>query len=134
MPEERYVALKKSDLAIIIILAIIPLFIKVLYSFVPQCNDYFMVKHFENGEEKIENIEADKTKSITIHAKYGDMILEFDSERGARVASSTCPCQICVNSGWSKIESIVCVPNSVIIQPIAEISESSSNKVDAVTR
>ena len=134
MADNNYIALKKSDWIIILVLVLLPLLIKAIYAFVPTKDVYYQIKHYCDNSEIIENIESDDfTKFLTVQGKSGNLIIEFDKEKGVRVASSTCPCQVCVNSGWSKNEALVCVPNAVIIQTIKK-REQLSNKVDAVTR
>ncbi len=135
MSEEKYIALRKTDWIIILVLVMLPLLIRAIYAFVPTKDVYYQIKHYYDNSEIIENIESDDlTKSLTIQGKTGNLIIEFDKEKGVRIASSTCPCQICVNSGWSRNEALVCVPNAVIIQPITKSIGSSSNNIDAVTR
>ncbi|MBP5470877.1 MAG: NusG domain II-containing protein [Candidatus Riflebacteria bacterium] len=129
--EEKYIALKKSDWGIILFLVLLPLLIKVIYAFVSTKDVCFQIKYYANNKEIIENVEPVKTKTIIISGKIGNMVLEFDQEKGARVASSTCPCQVCVNSGWSKNDALVCVPNAVLIKAI---NSNKDNKIDAVTR
>lgn len=128
---EKYISIKKTDWIIILVLILLPLLIKAIYAFVPQKDVYFQIKYYANNKEIIENVEPEKTKTIIIQGKMGNMILEFDQDKGARVASSTCPCQVCVNSGWSKNDALVCVPNAVLIKAI---NSNKDNSVDAVTR
>ncbi|MBQ2594674.1 MAG: NusG domain II-containing protein [Candidatus Riflebacteria bacterium] len=134
MSEERFVALKKSDWLIILVLALLPIFIKAVYYFAPATDICFQIKQLVEDKEVVEQIEYSQTKTKVIHGKIGDMLLEFDKEKGVRVASSTCPCQVCVNYGWTKNETLVCVPNAVLIQPISGENESTSNKFDAISR
>lgn len=134
MNTEKYVALKKSDWYIILILVLLSVFVITVHIYLPGKDVYFQIKYYKDSNEVTDNIEPDKESKIVIHGKVGDMIIEFDKEKGARVASSTCPCQVCVNSGWSKFDSLVCVPNAVLIKPINKESASSDSKIDAVTR
>ncbi len=134
MSEERFVALKKSDWLIILVLALLPIFIKAVYSLAPATDIYFQIIQLVKDKEVVERIEYSQTKTKVIHGKIGDMLLEFDKEKGVRVASSTCPCQVCVNYGWTKNETLVCVPNAVLIQPVFNNSKSSHDQVDAVSR
>ncbi len=134
MSEERFVALKKSDWLIILVLTLLPIFIKAVYSFAPATDICFQIKQLVEDKEVVEQIEYSQTKTMVIHGKIGDMLLEFDKEKGVRVASSTCPCQVCVNYGWTKNETLVCVPNAVLIQPVFNNSKSLLDQVDAVSR
>ena len=132
MDNEKYIAIKKSDWIIILVLLLLPLLIKAIYAFVPSKEFYYQIKYYKNNIEIIENIEPDKTaETLTIQGKLGNLIIEFDKEKGARVASSTCPCQVCVNCGWTKNEALICVPNAVMVQPI---NKAVADKVDAITR
>ena len=134
MAEEKYIDLKKSDWKIIISLIFLPLLISVIYYSISPRNDYYKIKHYENNKEVIDIVESNRTQLLKIQGKIGEMHIDVNKEKGVRIASSTCPCQICVNSGWSKNEALVCVPNAVIIQPITKSHKQSSNNVDAVTR
>ena len=134
MQEQKYIALKKTDWYIIICLVLIPFFIKAVCSFIPTKDVCFQIKHYNKNIEIIDNVEPSKTaKTLVIQGKLGDLTIEFDKEKGVRVASSTCPCQVCVNSGWSKNETLICVPNAVLIQPVTGY-EAPSNKFDAISR
>ncbi len=134
MNTERYVSLKKSDWYIILALFLLSVIIFVSLAFTRNKKVVsYQIKHYVGNQEYIERIEPDKQTSIVVHGKLGDMILNFDMEKGAKVASSTCPCQVCVNSGWSKYDALVCVPNAVIIIP-DRIDSESGNSADAVTR
>ena len=135
MDNEKYTAIKKTDSIIILVLLLLPLLIKAIYAFVPSREVYYQIKYYKNNIEIIENIEPDKDlEKLSIQGKTGNMIIEFDKEKGVRVASSTCPCLVCVNYGWTKNEALVCVPNAVMVQPLSRGNESSSDKVDAITR
>jgi hypothetical protein len=132
MDNEKYIAIKKNDWIIILVLLLLSLLIKTIFAFVSSKEVYYQIKHYKNNTEIIENIEPTKSnESLTVQGKIGNMIIELDKEKGVRVASSTCPCQVCVNCGWSKNEALVCVPNAVVVQPI---NKTAADKVDAITR
>ena len=135
MDNEKYIAIKKNDWIIILVLLLLPLLIKNILAFVSSKEVYYQIKHYKNNTEIIENIEPTKSnESLTVQGKIGNMIIELEKEKGVRVASSTCPCQVCVNYGWSKNEDLVCVPNAVVVQPVTRAYKSSSDKVDAITK
>ena len=132
MDNEKYTAIKKTDWIIILVLLLLPLLIKAIYAFVPSKDFYYQIKYYKNNIEIIENIEPDKTaETLAIQGKSGNLIIEYDKEKGVRIASSTCPCQVCVNCGWTKNEALICVPNAVVVQPI---NKTASDKVDAITK
>ncbi len=132
MDNEKYIAIKKSDWMIILVLLLLPLLIKAIYAFVPSKDFYYQIKYYKNNIEIIENIEPDKTsETLTIQGKSGNLIIEYDKEKGVRIASSTCPCQVCVNCGWTENEALICVPNAVVVQPI---NKTAADKVDAITK
>lgn len=132
MDNEKYVAIKKTDWIIILVLVLLPLLIKAIYAFIPTNDVFFQIKYYDaKGKEITENVGLDKTNRIVIPGKVGSLILELDKEKGVRVASSTCPCQVCVNCGWTKSDALVCVPNAILIKPI---NTNKDNSIDAVTR
>ena len=132
MDNEKYIAIKKNDWIIILVLFLLPLLIKAIYASVSPKDFYYQIKYYKNNTEITENIEPDKTaETLTIQGKTGNLIIEFDKEKGVRVASSTCPCQVCVNYGWTKNEALVCVPNAVVVQPV---NKTAVDEVDAISR
>lgn len=120
---------RKSDFIVILILCLIPVFINVLFESSSTRRCSFKIKRYIDGKKIIENFDF-KDKIKVVQGKIGSLIVEFDETKGVRVASSTCPCQVCVHTGWTKSESVVCVPNAVIIQPTSD----KENNFDAVTR
>lgn len=73
----------------------------------------------------------DLNKDQAVDLLNGKMSIEVKASR-IRVASSDCPKQICVNTGWIKNprEVIVCVPYSVLV----EIEAPDVPFLDAVVR
>lgn len=94
--------------------------------------DSFIIKSYEKGVKVEQSVSLASDKSFKIWGKEGEMVVEVAAEKGIRIASSTCKCQICVNSGWSKSETLICVPNEVAIIP--DKKSNGSDTVDAVTR
>lgn len=78
-------------------------------------------------DKLLEQTELEKDKIISI--LNGRMQIELKSAR-ARVLNSDCPHQICKNMGWIKHngETIVCVPNQVLI----EVKSKGPAVIDAV--
>ena len=70
------------------------------------------------------------TKLYQLPGKLGNMTIEWNSRGFIRVLSSPCPCKMCINIGWRRTTSIICVPNEIIIEPILP----AINEVDAITR
>lgn len=122
----------KSDYLLILGLVIIGLIAWLISRYGFSGADTFIIKTNNNGIEAVQSVALDSDKTIKVNGKIGEMLLEFNCSKGVRVASSTCPCQICVNSGWSFSEALICVPNGVIVQP--EFNSQKSDKADAVTR
>ena len=134
MGKENYKDLKAKDWLIILGLVLFAFIIKVISSFLIPQEVYYQISNYDGTKKVKDNIEPDEYSSLIIQGKTGKMILEFDKEKGARVASSTCPCQVCVNSGWSKNDALVCVPNAVIVKPVNNSKSKENKAVDAVTR
>lgn len=68
-------------------------------------------------------------RALKVNGRLGPAIIEFRSTGEYRIASSTCPQGICVNYGWSRHGSIICVPNGIVVS-----SQNSENQIDAITR
>jgi hypothetical protein len=77
----------------------------------------------------LERVSLEKDTIVVL--PNGEMKIEVKDSR-VRVASSNCPNQLCVNTGWIKTagEIIVCVPNKVLI----EIEATDLPALDAVAR
>lgn len=69
-------------------------------------------------------------KRLIVTGKLGPAEIEWDEHGRVRIASSTCPCRTCVNMGWSANAALICVPNGIMIEPLA----AGIPSVDAVTR
>lgn len=64
-----------------------------------------------------------QVKPLQIKGKLGTVIIEWNDKGMVRIASSSCPSQICVRTGWiGGNNATVCVPNAVAV-------ESNSNSV-----
>lgn len=134
MKNNKIKFIKKSDWLIIGVLCLLPIFFKFFMANVSLNNSYYMIKSYIDNRQLTQFVESDRVGVVIVKGKLGNLILDFDKEKGVRIASSSCPCQICVNSGWSKYDSLVCVPNAIIVQPVRQNQDSSKNNVDAITR
>ncbi len=78
---------------------------------------------------KIITLVENESSSFKMQGKNGPFIVEVDSGR-IRISESACPDKFCVKRGWisSPGESIICVPNEVVIYFDAQ------SPVDAITR
>ena len=72
-------------------------------------------------------------KKVKIRGEKGFLIFEIKMGK-VRVIKSTCQNKICIKTGWiSKVgESIVCVPNKIIIKIIG--NKKNSKKIDFLTK
>ena len=132
MTGEKHKLFNSKDFSIFILpLALLGFIFWGINSFLLADSEAFVIKSVEDGVEKEEFISLDSDKTIKVTGKKGEMLMEFSKEKGARVASSMCPSQICVYSGWSKTESLICVPNAVVVSPKIKKNDLA---VDAVTR
>lgn len=68
-------------------------------------------------------------KKLLVTGKLGPAEIEWDAHGKVRIASSTCPCQTCINMGWTADASLICVPNGIVVEAIP-VKQS----FDAVTR
>ncbi len=126
----------KTDLLIISFLIIFGA-ISLLLSFGnhENSNSYTVQIGCDTDEYSFSDKEVQKVSISTptvkeVKGKLGPVKIEFDPMKGARVIESGCPCKVCINSGWIKNHSIVCIPNSLIVKP--EFNDSE-DKTDAVS-
>lgn len=126
----------KTDLLIISLLIIFGV-ISLLLSFGNQgnCKSYTIQIGYDTDEYSLLGKETQRINVSTptvkeVKGKLGPVKIEFDPIKGVRVVESGCPCKVCINSGWIKNHSIVCIPNSLIVKP--EFNDSD-DKTDAVS-
>lgn len=83
---------------------------------------------FRDGELLFQHLKLDKDQEVVL--SNGAMVVEVKDGR-VRVKDSDCPRRICLHTGWIQHpgETIVCVPNKIVI----EIEASGSTpSLDAV--
>lgn len=68
-------------------------------------------------------------KTFEVVGRIGSATLEFTASGAYRISSSACPHKICVNYGWARRGSVICVPNGLVVS-----GESAKEDVDAITR
>ncbi|MGD9808605.1 MAG: NusG domain II-containing protein [Deferribacterales bacterium] len=92
----------KTDIALILILLLIPL---------------FFLAEKSSGEKKLYLISKDEKTRIPLKEHKitldgGDVIIEVTKD-GARFIESDCPNQICIHAGWAEKcgDTVACVPN-----------------------
>jgi len=90
----------------------------IIYLFLPKGEAKYLVVQVENRE--ILRIPLTKLKSgdkYKVRGPLGDSIFEYIEGRGVHMISSPCPDKICIKQGFINKagESIVCLPNRVII-------------------
>lgn len=76
------------------------------------------------------DLSLDETKKYKVKGYNGEVIIETKKNQ-VRVKKETSPLHLCSKQGWvsSSLESIVCLPNKIIIK-----IESTEKEVDAVIR
>jgi hypothetical protein len=122
---------RKSDYLFVIILLLISIFAYKIHNknLGKEIKKYKIIIFTGKDEVKELNYRKPPLKPVEIQGKISRMTIEWNSKGAFRVVSSGCPSQICVNSGWVRHGSIVCVPNGVVIKAITE-----KEKFDAVSQ
>ena len=78
------------------------------------------------------NIYQPQVTPLVVKGKLGNIIIEWRADGSVRIASSTCPAQVCVNTGWIRgNDSSVCVPNGVVLSCH---TNNSIQNIDGVSR
>lgn len=88
----------------------------------------YSVKIFTSPEQKMYFNEPPREK-LMVTGRLGPAEIEWDAHGKVRIASSTCPCQTCINMGWTADASLICVPNGIVVEAIPV-----RQPFDAVTR
>ncbi|MFA5407485.1 MAG: NusG domain II-containing protein [Bacilli bacterium] len=86
--------------------------------------------YYENKLVLSIDLTSDGVREYTVLGYNGDVIIEKNNNQ-IRVKEENSPLHLCSKQGWisSSLETIVCLPNKIIIK-----IEASSNEVDAVVR
>lgn len=83
-----------------------------------------------NGKT-VQNISLKKEGRFTVNGVLGPAVFEVVN---GKVHAMTAPCanKVCINQGWtnSSWKMLVCVPNKVVVRPIAQ---GGNDSVDAVS-
>ncbi|HPU44228.1 MAG TPA: NusG domain II-containing protein [Dictyoglomaceae bacterium] len=108
-------SIKKKDFLIIFILIFISIFLLLI---ITQGEGSYLVVVVEN--EAIIRLSLDKVRDgdkFEVKGPLGISIFEYREGKGFHMVSSPCPDKICIKQGYisKKGESIVCLPNKVII-------------------
>ena len=83
---------------------------------------------------KKEIIDLTLNRKLRIKGENGFLVLEIKNKK-VRVIKSTCRNKICIKTGWisKEGESIVCVPNRVIIKILGN-SFQKKKRIDYITK
>jgi len=83
-----------------------------------------------------ELLAADGEKTWQIHGAQGILTVKYLHGQGIAVVESSCPDQICVQTGYINKagQSIVCVPNQVILQLRLQEDAGGKGDIDAILR
>ena len=122
--------MNKQDLILIFIVLIFGVgFIMVIRFMSPITANKANV-YYDNKLVLTIDLSNDELKEYTVKGYNGDIVIETKKNQ-IRVKEETSPLHICSKQGWvtSSLESIVCLPNKVIIK-----IESTNEEVDAVVR
>jgi len=71
----------------------------------------------------------DKDGTVTVEGPLGKTLIEIKNQR-VRVADSPCSNKLCIEQGWVKSGTIICLPNRVVIR-VGDHDKSTT--VDATT-
>ncbi|HHT38377.1 MAG TPA: NusG domain II-containing protein [Mollicutes bacterium] len=122
--------MNKHDFILISIIFIISVIFFGVTFIVKNDNANVAYVYYENKLIKIIDLSNDELKEYTIKGYNGDVIIETKRNQ-IRVKEETSPLNLCSKQGWvtSSLETIVCLPNKVIIK-----IGSSKEEIDAVVR
>lgn len=83
------------------------------------------------GGRPLAELPLDRPVRRTFALAHGRLTVEVAPGKGVRILESDCPAKVCLHHGWAAHtgETIVCVPNELIVEIEGEVSE-----YDAVIR
>lgn len=127
--QKRKIPLRIGDFIVTgIVLLTAGVIVAVLTGISSRADNYLVIKQDGKVIETV-SLEDGVQQTIKVDGAYHNTIEVKDGQ--VRFASSDCPNQHCVHSGWvsRSYQTAACLPNQVII----EIHSSESGQVDAVS-
>lgn len=126
---EKSVFANRVDFVFLAILLAVSVFSWVLYEMEnSESGSGFRVQVFTEPPQ-ILKFESIPIEPVRVKGLIGPAIAEFRADGSYRIASSSCPHGICINYGWVKSGSVVCVPNGIVVSGVKRQEE-----FDAYTR
>jgi hypothetical protein len=120
--------MNKSDIKLILILAVITLSCFILFNFSSDNKDKKALVYYEN--KLIKTIDLTSSNTYTVNGYNGKVVLET-KQGSIRVREEKSPLHICSKQGWvsNTNEIIVCLPNKIVIK-----LQSNNEDLDAVVK
>ncbi|MEW6713041.1 MAG: NusG domain II-containing protein [Candidatus Riflebacteria bacterium] len=88
----------------------------------------YRIQIFSQPPQMLE-LESVPAEPLHLQGILGPATVEFRADGAVRIASSTCHEEICMNYGWIKSGSLICVPNGIVVS-----IEKARSDVDAISR
>jgi len=85
--------------------------------------------HIEANGRPSYILPLDKDTTVTVEGPLGKTLIEIKDQR-VRVADSPCRNKLCIEQGWARSGTIICLPNRVVIT-VGDHDKSTT--VDATT-
>lgn len=122
--------MNRNDLILIIIVLVIGGLWFGITKFVDNNSASKALVYYDNKLIKTIDLSIDELKEYTVKGYNGDVVIETQRNK-IRVKEEESPHHICSRQGWvsSSLESIVCLPNKIMIK-----IEATDEEVDAVLR
>ncbi|MGM0598930.1 MAG: NusG domain II-containing protein [Candidatus Rifleibacteriota bacterium] len=116
---------QKSDYLFVIILLLISVFAYKIHNrnLTREIKKYKIIIFKNDNDVKELSFQKPPLKPVEVQGKIGRVVVEWNEKGAFRVVSSGCPGQICVNSGWIRYGSVICVPNGVVVKAITDKEE-----------
>jgi hypothetical protein len=128
-PETVSIFSNPGELAIIVVLLVFSGFAWLVDAKkATSCPEGYLIRILTNPETRL-HFSAPQSQPLSVKGLAGEMLIEWDEKGRVRIASSSCPCRICQNMGWTDRTSLVCVPNGLILDII-----QANDDFDAVAK
>ncbi len=88
----------------------------------------YRIQIFSQPPQMLE-IESVPVEPLHLQGILGPATVEFRADGAVRIAHSTCYDKICMNYGWIKSGSLICVPNGIVVS-----IEKVRSDFDAISR
>lgn len=126
--------MRKNDYLLIILIIILAAGIHFLLRASSVNTDLaFEIRHGDNVVQTVKRSALMNAAEFSITTPDGNVLVEIDPNKGARIVESPCPDKLCLHQGYinKSGQTILCLPEKILITAVAD---KKDGEPDAVLR